>query len=366
VTTKVRIGVVGLGGIANYHARAFLADPRAELVACCDINPERLTAFAEQHSVPAHYHDYERMLDEAALDIVVICTDETLHAAMTVQGAARRPKAILCEKPMAMSLAEADAMLEACRANNVILVIGHQRRFKPQYGRAKEILQEGAIGQLEQILAVCHDWSSLLVDGTHIVNLVRSFVDDVPAEWVMGQIDARSRRVGWNHVLEDAALMLVKFQGGVRAWLTCGGHIAPTREPLGAFVPFSGDQYTRLLLLGSAGQIVIEGDYPPAEVAPLRVVKGDRTDIVPMEHPQQDRKYMFWHNGLSPQVDLLNALKDGHRHQLNGESARADLEILLATYESARVRRLIALPLENRNNPFDQILAEQRAGAPPD
>ncbi len=349
---KLRVGIVGVGGmgIAKYHAREFLADERADLVACCDIQPEALAAFAAEHGTREQYSDYEAMLSEAGLDIVVICTNDVLHAEMTVQAAAHRPKAILCEKPMAMSLGEADAMLEACARNGVLLIIGHQRRYMPQYARAKELLQEGAIGELEQIQIAAHPGCSLLPDGTHCVDLIRFYVDDIPAEWLMGQIDARTKRVHWGHVLEDAAIVLIKFASGVRAWLTQGGYITPAGEPLGT-PPFSPAQYVRIALHGSRGRIEVDGDQAVEGRPLLRVVRGGEVEVVPLEPGQ-------WHRGLSPQVDLLNALEDGHRHLLAGESARADLELLMAVYESARLRRLVVLPLENRENPFMQMLAE--------
>jgi predicted dehydrogenase len=108
------------------------------------------------------------------------------------------------------------------------------------------------------------------------------------------------------------------------------------------------------LLLGSEGRIEIAGDAPPDGQPLLRVVAGGRADVVDVD--------TGWHRGLSPQVDMLNALEDGHVHPLNGESARADLEVLLAVYESARLGRLVVMPLENSSNPLEQLLAERRRG----
>ena len=350
---KLRVGMVGVGGmrIADYHAREFAGDERAEIVACCDIQPEATEAFAERHGIPAQYADYATMLAEAGLDIVVICTNETLHAEMTVQAATHRPRAILCEKPMAMSLAEADAMLEACGQNDVLLVIAHQRRYVPQYARAKEVLQAGAIGELEHLHVAAHPGCSLLPDGTHCVDLIRFYVDDAPAEWLLGQIEARTHREHWGHVLEDAALALIKFATGVRAWLTQGSLLTPAQEPLGTPM-FPYDQYVRITLHGPRGRIEIDGDHAVEDRPLLRVVRGDELEVVPLDHGR-------WHRGLSPQVDLLNALEDGHRHQLDGESARADLELLMAVYESSRLRRLITFPLEKGENPFYQMLGEE-------
>jgi myo-inositol 2-dehydrogenase/D-chiro-inositol 1-dehydrogenase/scyllo-inositol 2-dehydrogenase (NAD+) len=90
--------------------------------------------------------DYRALVEDPAIDAVVICTPEFLHAEQTI-AAARSGKHVLCEKPMARTLAEADAMLAAARAANVRLMIAHSRRFTPRYRRAHELLESGAIGQ---------------------------------------------------------------------------------------------------------------------------------------------------------------------------------------------------------------------------
>ncbi len=353
-----RVGIIGVGGlgIANYHAEAFLATGRAEIAAICDVKADALESFGQRFHVPRalRFTDHGTMQAAVRPDVVLVCTNETLHAPLTIAAAAYRPRAILCEKPMAMNLGEADAMIEACARYGVTLVVGHQRRYMAQYAQARELLRGGAIGRLEHIQAAGHPGSSLMVDGTHTVDLVRFYAGDAPAEWVLGQVDARSRRTGWGHTLEDAAMAHVKFEGGVRAWLTTGGAGAtPEREGLGARV--SGPNYNRIVLHGTDGRIEVAGDAPDGQGPLLRVVARNGPEVVdPAPGP--------WHRGLSPQAELLDALEDGHRHPLDGRSARATLEILMAVYESARLGRLVALPLPNPANPLEQMLAERAAG----
>ena len=350
---KYRIGFIGVGGmgIANYHAREYQRDPRTEIVACCDIVPEAVEKFSERFGVPARYDDYETMLDAENLDIVAVCTAEPLHARMTIAAAKRRPKAVFCEKPIAMNLREADEMLETCAANSVRLVVGHQRRYNPQYAIALERLRDGAIGDLLQINATGHTGCSLPVDGTHTIDLIRYYMNDEPIEWVMGQVDTRTRRTARGRSLEDAAVAIMKFESGVRAFLTMGGHILPKREPVGDGHPF---HYHRIVLHGSTGRIEIEGDSIPETGAILKVVNGDHVEEI---HADPHK----WHHDLSPQIDLLNVLENGKPHLLDGHSARATLEVLLSVYESARLNRVIALPLENLEDPLEMLLAEEAA-----
>ena len=350
VAKKYRVAFIGVGGmgIAYYHANCFVADDRAELVACCDINREALDKFGERFEISGRYEDADAMLAGASPDVVVIGTNETLHARMTILAAKHAPKAILCEKPMAMHLGEADAMIAACEEHAVLLLIGHQRRYNSQYAVAKERLDSGAVGDLTQIIARGHPGSSLMVDGTHTVDLIRFYADDAPVEWVMAQVESTSGRSGWGHVLEDATLSVFKFQTGVRATLTTGGRSASGEESLG---DAEAVNYHRITLLGSNGYIEVYGDGVVDGQPFVRVVSSD-------SGIEEITKGGGWHNGLSPQSALLNTLDDGSPHLLHAESARATLEVIMAVYESARVGRVVPLPLGNAENPLDAILAD--------
>ena len=350
VGKKVRVAFIGVGGmgIAYYHANCFAADDRAELVACCDINREALGKFGDQFEIADRFEDADEMLAATSPDVVVIGTNETLHARMTILSAKHAPRAILCEKPMAMNLGEADAMLAACEENGVLLLIGHQRRYNSQYAVAKQRLDAGVVGDLTQIIARGHPGSSLMVDGTHTVDLIRFYADDAPVEWVMAQVESTSGRIGWGHVLEDATLSTFKFQGGLRATLTTGGRTASAEESLG---DAEAVNYHRITLLGSKGYIEVYGDGVLEGQPFVRVVSADAG----IEEIAQGGG---WHDGLSPQSALLNTLDDGAPHLLRGESARATLEVLMAVYESARRGRVVPLPLDNPDNPLDAILAD--------
>ncbi|MBM3215980.1 Gfo/Idh/MocA family oxidoreductase [Candidatus Poribacteria bacterium] len=351
---RYRLGVIGVGGmgIANYHAATFVRTERVDLVACCDINEAALGPFQERFRVPAVFIDARSMLEASKLDLVAVCTNETAHAEMTVLSASYAPKAIFCEKPMAMSLDQADGMLHACAAHGTRLFVGHQRRFNSQYARAYELLQEGAVGELESIEAAGHPGGSLLVDGTHTVDLIRFFADEPPVKWVFGQVEATTRRFGWGHTLEDAAMAIICFEGGMRATLAIGGYHTLAKEGL---LPCESQAYHRIRLRGSSGTIEINGDGQVGDRPLLRVKRGSEWEPIEIEQG--------WYKGVSPHAAALDALEADEPHLLDATSARATLEVLLSIYESARTNRLIEMPLANRANPFDQWLAERDAAA---
>ena len=143
---RLRVGLIGCGGIAvGAHVPALqrLA-PRVEVSLVADIRHDAAERIA--HTLDCGWTtDYRRLLDDASIDAVLICTPEFVHAEQAV-AAAQAGKHILCEKPMARTLAQADAMLEAARRAEVRLMIAHSRRFTPRYRRAHELLESGAIG----------------------------------------------------------------------------------------------------------------------------------------------------------------------------------------------------------------------------
>ena len=146
----VNIGILGTGGIAQSHARGLAAAPAARITAAADVNEAAARAYAAAHGVPRVHTDYRAVLDDPAVDAVVICLPHALHAEAAI-GAARAGKHVLCEKPLGVSVAECDAVIAACRAANVNLMVGHTHRFILEHLRARELLREGAIGDVLHI-----------------------------------------------------------------------------------------------------------------------------------------------------------------------------------------------------------------------
>ena len=347
---RYRAAIIGCGRIAHGHARGYRAQPDVDLVACADIAPEALQRFADEFGIPGRHLSLEEMLDRERPDVVSVCTHEPLHAPVVLAAAKYQPRGILCEKPIALTLPDADAMIAACAAAGTLLVIGHQRRFSPQYIAAKRTLDSGAIGEVTTILAHGHPGSSLLVDGTHTIDLVRFFLNDAPVSWVFGQIDDSALREAWSHPAETAALGWIGFASGVRCLLTDGGVRLDGRlEGLGRDV--TGPNYHHITLLGSAGQLNIGGDHVDTGTPIVTVQRGPVQEEVPLPWPLAGDDMHLPPFSEEIRV-LLRCLETGAPHPLAAAGARTTLEVLLAIYESARRRAVVALPLEVRDNPL--------------
>lgn len=355
-----RAAIIGCGRMAHGHANAYLADSRAALVACADISGETARGFAGEFGIPRWYEDYREMLAVERPDIVSICTHHQFHASMTIETASiAPPRAILCEKPIALDLKSADEMIEACRASGTLLLIGHQRRFDRQYVAAHKVIASGRVGEVISIEAFGHPRSSLLVDSTHTVDLVRFFLGDPRGEWVIGQVDAREHREAWGQQIEDCAVGLIGFQGGGHLLLGAGsiaGDESDERISISP-QPVHGPTYHRLVVHGSAGRLVVDGDRPIDGQPLVHLHRGADVEVVfSADDYAREPGYSAVNQEVAVMIDCL--LQPDLQHPLAARSARDTLEILIAIYESSRRRQAIRLPLHVDDNPLISMLGE--------
>jgi len=348
-----RIGIIGCGSIANAHAKACKA-LGMEITAVADIMQEQLDKFQKVYGIKNLYTDCKIMLEKEDLDIAIICTWPPLHAEITVNAAESGVKGILCEKPMAVNLAEADTMIDACDKTGTKLVVGHMRRFSEAYAGARKVILSGAIGEVYFIHGV--SVGDLLSDGTHIVDMMRFFAGDAPVNWVMGQVDARSKRTRYGHYVEDSSVSYFEFENGVRAFLEMS---LPYGKQLGSNVPVPQAtlpqstmwwrklvRYTSAYVHGSEGRI----DVGEREVPPLKYKgKGDVEWKVPPLRQGVDP--------FAVQIKVLTeCIEKNIEHPCNGRQGRAALEILMAIHESARRRAKISLPLTVKEYPLADMI----------
>ena len=170
------------------------------------------------------------MLDAERPDIVSICSWHAQHAEMTIAAAARKPKAILVEKPMATCLGDADEMLVACNRNHVKLAVGHQHRFSAPVVEARRLIASGAIGQPLYLWSASMD--GLLNNGTHLVDIQRCLLGDPRVLWVVGNVERKTDRYERATPIEDACAGIIQYDGGaqgvIESDLTERGQLRPT------------------------------------------------------------------------------------------------------------------------------------------
>jgi UDP-N-acetylglucosamine 3-dehydrogenase len=171
---KIGYGVIGGGQFGELHARCLAELPIVDLVAVCSRRPERARELAEKYGARRHYTDYHALLADEEIQAVHIVTAETDHREPTV-AAAQAGKHILLEKPIAMSLEDADAMIAAAEAARIIFQVAHILRFDPRYVMAKEEIERGAVGQIVSMYARRNIPARV---SAHYLKRVSSLVDD--------------------------------------------------------------------------------------------------------------------------------------------------------------------------------------------
>ena len=141
-----KIGMIGCGGISRHHCSKLADIESAQIVACADVSEEARAKLAEDFGVEHAFHDYRDLLALDAVEAVYVCLPTYLHKDAVV-AAAEAGKQVFCEKPIAMSLDDAQAMIDACADKGVKLMIGFVRRFDNFWGKLRELVQSGVIGR---------------------------------------------------------------------------------------------------------------------------------------------------------------------------------------------------------------------------
>ncbi len=145
MSKTVRVGMVGTGFVGELHHASFKGWVRdAEVVAVS--SPTHAAKFAEERGIPSHYSDYREMLKDPEIDIVDIGIPNDLHHQVVVD-AARAGKHVIIEKPLCLTLEQADEMIAECKKAGVLLMYAEELLFAPKYVRAKTLIDEGAIGE---------------------------------------------------------------------------------------------------------------------------------------------------------------------------------------------------------------------------
>ena len=148
---RVKVGIIGSRFEADIHAESFRILPdEAEVVAVASPTPGNAKRLAEKYGIPRVFTDYREMLRESDIEMVTITAPNALHAQMTVD-IANAGKHVVCEKPLCMSLEEADWMVDTCRQKGVLLLYAEELFFTPKYVKAKEMADQGAFGRVHLV-----------------------------------------------------------------------------------------------------------------------------------------------------------------------------------------------------------------------
>ncbi len=231
----VRWGIIGCGDVARKRvASAIQTTDNSQLLAACRRDPEACHAFCDTFDIERRYTSDAELIADADIDAVYIATPVNLHLPQTLAAAAAG-KHVLCEKPMAMSVAECEQMIAACHAADVRLGIAYYRRFYPVVDRIAEVMQSGELGRVLAIRAItsteCNfapgedgHWrvvadagggGALMDVGSHRLNLFLHLGGPISS------VKAHCGTVAASYEAEDCASLTMAFASGMQGMLEC-------------------------------------------------------------------------------------------------------------------------------------------------
>lgn len=376
--------LVGCGGMGRNQARILANHEDFTLAALCDLDADAVKEASAELGVTA-YTDFAEMLEKEQPAVVAVPTSSAAHAPLTLQ-AARCPsvRGIYCEKPMATSLKDAKAMVDACRAHDIVLAVNHQRRLGDDLVKAKQLIDDGAIGDLRTLRGNCA--GDFLSDGTHLCDSLLFLAGDSPVQSVVGQIvrDLEAIRAKWarmdrpeppqgfgyryGHAVESGAMGVIVLENGLRLELFTGDLQQPGRTYQDYVVEGTSGSLWRttdrqkpnnLFIRDARGGSLLESESGTAALTPVPGPDGkgpwrpvEYTDATERERRSEIVK------GYSA---LAHSLRTGEAHPMSGDIALNGFHVVMGIYESARLGKRLTAPFEVDRFPLEIMIEEGRA-----
>ena len=325
-----RWGIIGAGIIAdNRMAPAINAGPTSELVAVHARRRDKVEAFAQRHGAPRVYDQVEDLVQDADVDGVYIASPNSLHAEQTIL-AARHGKHVLCEKPMAMSPAECDRMIEACEKNGVKLMIAFMMRFHACHQKARQLAADGFLGQVVLANATCpfylpdmtRTWryEPQVSAGGVVMDVAVHLIDSLH---YMLDAEITGVQAALNHApdvypCEGTASLLLDFKGGGQGVVTVSFD-APYGE-------------SAFQLHGSTGSVFVTGSFGQDPTGTFLTASAAGRTEQPIQPVNQY---------VAQAEHFVSCVANDRRPMIDGLEGKRNLEIALGAYESFATGRKI-------------------------
>jgi len=343
---KVKVGIIGSQFEADIHAASFQIMPEeAEVVAVASPTRGHPEEMARKYGIPRVFHDYREMLKDNDIEMVTIAAPNALHCQMTVDSA-RAGKHVVCEKPLCMTLEEADEMIEVCKTQGVLLMYAEELFFTPKYVKAKEMADQQAFGkiylvkQAEKHFGPHAEWFWDVNKSGGGVWVDMGCHGTAFCYWFLGRPRIKSVMCHMGTYVhgditrgEDNSICILEFENGAvglieDSWARRGG-MDDRIEVYGSH----GVTYANLHM-GNALPTYSEDGYGYAvEKAPS--TKG-------WSYPVFEE---LWNYGFPQEMaHFARCVRGKEAPQATGEDGRVVQEVLYAGYESARTGQKVNLP----------------------
>lgn len=345
----LKFALVGCGRIAKRHSELLGLGQieGASLAAVCDIVSDKAKAVGEQFSVP-WFIDMHQMMTTCDIDVVVILTESGNHARHAIE-LATYGKHIVVEKPMALTLDDADAMIAACETAGVRLFVVKQNRFNVPVAKLREALDAGRFGKMVMgtvRVRWCRPQSyydqdpwrgTWAYDGGVLTNQASHHIDLL--EWMMGEVEsvyAMTRTALVDIEAEDTAVVALRFRSGALGVIEATTAVRPK------------DLEGSISILGETGTVVIGGfAVNRMETWNFTDPREDDGEVMGRYSVNPPNVYGFGHQAYYDHV--VDCLSGGARPAVDGLQGRRSLELINAIYESVETGREVSLRFRPRH-----------------
>jgi predicted dehydrogenase len=328
--------VVGLGKRGMHHATAFQANGRFELIGLCDIDEARLDAAAGKLGVSGKSTDARQLALALRPDVFCFCTLPTVRAAMVRIAIESGARLVAMEKPVALTTAEGFEIRGMLEAAGVKAVVSHQHRYGAHYQKVKETVESGVLGRVHTVYGTATGWMMHML--SHLVDYMRWFNGEAPAQWVMAQAAGRGKLADL-HPSPDYIAGFIQFANGVRGLFECGAGAPDVPEV---------DYWWRKCRIGAQG---------PDGFA--EVLTGGGWRVVSKQVTCSGGGSMSYDLDMPPYIQqIADWLDDEHQvHPCSFGSAWEGFEIMMACCRSVALRGQIELPLAAGDNELEMLKA---------
>ncbi|MCP4176201.1 MAG: Gfo/Idh/MocA family oxidoreductase [bacterium] len=339
----LKFALVGCGRIANKHSELLgnklIKD--ASLVAVCDIVEEKAKKIGNQYNVPC-YKDIDEMMMNENIDVVTVLTESGNHAEHVIK-LSKYKKHIIVEKPMALTLNNADEMIKSCSENNCKLFVVKQNRFNLPVVKLKEALNKGRFGKLvlgtvrvrwsrDQAYYNQSSWRGKWeTDGGVLANQASHHVDLL--QWLIGNVEsvfAKSATALVNIEAEDTAVVVLKFINGALGIIEATTATRPK------------DLEGSVSVLGESGNVEI-GGFAVNEIKNWNFSKPIYEDDIIRKEFNENPPNVYGYGHKAFYDDVIKAVQKNTKSLIDGFEGRRSLELISAIYESIETGKEVFL-----------------------
>ncbi len=337
MSKKLSVLVVGMGKRGKHHAQAFSANGNFKLVGICDIDREKLSAAAPSLGNPETGSDAAEMAAKLKPDVFCFCTMPHMRSSMIKAAIANGAKLVAFEKPLALSMREANEIKKMLSESGVKAVVSHQHRYGAHYRKIREFVESGSLGRIETIYASATGWMTHMM--SHLIDYMLWYNSQSPAEWVIAQASGRNK-LSDNHPSPDYIAGMIHFKNGVRGIIDCGAG-APD-------VPDVEKWWGK-------NRICVQGTKGFAEVLTNGGWRAVTADGV-----ASGQGAMNYDLDMPPYIqEMADLLLEGKPHQCSFENAYMGAEIFMALCRSAAMGGQVSLPLPEIAKDEIELLKEK-------